>query len=160
MGTWSALAPALLSLAGVGLGTVGSLVGQHLSSRVSRHQHDAQQWAAHRTELKASITQFLDLVQRVQAARRIDGGTRPADSTAERLVNELWLAQHEIDLVAVSEELRGATYRYARCLTVATTGEPHEGNRDDFLREAQVAFMDAARQDLWPASRQAVRSQR
>src|SRR2546423_8819171 len=59
MDTWSALAPALLSLAGVGLGTVGSLVGQHLSSRMNVRQLDAQQWQAHKAELKQSIISFL-----------------------------------------------------------------------------------------------------
>jgi hypothetical protein len=152
MNTWSALLPALLSLVGVGLGTVGTLVGQYLSSRVSTRQHDAQQWAAHRAELKASIMRFVSLVQQVTPPGRPDGraGT-PAQSPSERLVNELWLAQHELDLVAVSEELRGATYRYAQRLTTVAARESHQERGDDLLREAQIEFMDAARRDLWPS---------
>ena len=52
--------------------------------------------------------------QAVEHAARDHGGERPGDdSSVESLLHDLWLAQHELDLVAVSEPLRGATYRYA-----------------------------------------------
>jgi hypothetical protein len=137
--TWSVLVPAGLSLLGVGLGTVGTLVGQYLSSRVSARQQDVQRWAAHRTELKASVLQVLGAVRRVQRA----------GSSAGPVLDELWLAQEEVDLVAVSAELRGATYRYARQVTAVAGREPSASDPDDMHR-AQVEFMDAARRDLWP----------
>jgi hypothetical protein len=62
----SVLVPAVLSLFGVGLGTVGTLVGQHLSSRVITRQQDTRRWAAHRAELKASVLRFLGAVRHVQ----------------------------------------------------------------------------------------------
>jgi hypothetical protein len=135
---WSVLVPAVLSLFGVGLGTVGTLVGQHLSSRVSTRQQDAQRWAAHRAELKASVLRFLGAVRHVQ-----QGGAGTVTA-----LDELWLAQEEVDLVAVSEHLRGATYRYARQVTVTANREPQASDVDD-LRRAQIEFMDAARRDLW-----------
>ena len=72
------------------------------------------------------------------------------DPSLESLVHELWLAQHELDLVTVSEELRGATYRYARHMTVGVRGEPYDGDWGDHARAIGVSFMEAARKDLWP----------
>jgi hypothetical protein len=137
--TWSVLVPAVLSLFGVGLGTVGTLVGRHLSTRVSTRQQDAQQWAAHRAELKASVLQFLGAVRHVQRA----------GSSAGQLLDELWLAQQEVDLVAVSEQLRGATYRYAHQVT-ATAHRALQDPEVNDLHQAQIEFMDVARRDLWP----------
>jgi hypothetical protein len=137
--TWSVLAAAALSLVGVGLGTVGTLAGQRLSARTSTQQQDAQRWAAHRAELKASVLRFLDAVRQVERA----------GSSAGPLLDEMWLAQQEVDLVAVSEELRGATYRYARQVTVTANRDVQEPDTDG-PGGTQVEFMNAARRDLWP----------
>jgi hypothetical protein len=137
--TWSVLAAAALSLLGVGLGTVGTLAGQRLSARTSTQQQDAQRWAAHRAELKASVLRFLGAVRQVKRA----------GSSAGPLLDEMWLAQEEVDLVAVSEELRGATYRYARQVTVTANRDVQEPDTED-PGGTQVEFMNAARRDLWP----------
>lgn len=59
-------------------------------------------------------------------------------------VEELWLAQAEIDLAARTEPMRGATYRYAFRLAETARGDAAT------LRGVQTEFMDAAYDDLWP----------
>jgi hypothetical protein len=139
METWSVLAAAALSLLGVGLGTVGTLAGQRLSARTSTQQQDAQRWASHRAELKASVLRFLGAVRQVERT----------GSSAGPLLDDMWLAQQEVDLVAVSEELRGATYRYARQVTVTANRDVQEPDTES-PGGTQVEFMNAARRDLWP----------
>ncbi|WP_326732484.1 hypothetical protein OG418_03325 [Streptomyces phaeochromogenes] len=70
----------------------------------------------------------------------------------DQLVDDLWLAQAEIDLAARSEPLRGATYRYAARLAEVARGEMADVSA---LRGPQVQFMDASYDDLWPGQRRA-----
>jgi hypothetical protein len=152
MGSWGTLGPALLSLAGVALGAGGSLFGQYLVSRVSARQLEVQESAAHRAELKDAVLKFVSIALRVEKAAltRPDAGGTTADSELGRLVDDLWLAQAEIDLAARSEPLRGAAYRYALRLAEAARGEIADASA---LREPQVRFMDAAYGDMWPGQR-------
>jgi hypothetical protein len=154
MGSWGTLGPAVLSLAGVALGAVGSLGGQYLVSRASRRQLEAQQSAAHRAELKDVILKFLSIASRVEKAAlpRPHGGDSAADQTLAQLVDDLWLAQAEIDLAARTEPLRGATYRYASRLAEVARGEVSDASA---LRGPQIDFFDAAYDDLWPGQRRA-----
>ncbi|MFD0393162.1 hypothetical protein ACFQ3Z_14320 [Streptomyces nogalater] len=99
------MGPALLSLAGVVLGAGGSLFGQYLVSRVSARQLEVQESAAHRAELKEAVLRFVRIALQVEKAAltRSDAGGAAADSELGRLVDDLWLAQAEIDLSARSE---------------------------------------------------------
>ncbi|MGW0903132.1 hypothetical protein [Streptomyces sp. NPDC002853] len=154
MGSWGNLGPAVLSLAGVALGAVGSLFGQHLVSRASTRQLEAQQLAAHRAELKEVILKFLGIASRVEKTALMsprDGDSATGDMLGQ-LVDDLWLAQAEIDLAARTEPLRGAAYRYAACLAEVACGEVADATA---LRGPQVQFMDAAYDDLWPGQRRA-----
>ncbi|MEU4730446.1 hypothetical protein [Streptomyces sp. NPDC023588] len=154
MGSWGTLGPALLSLAGVALGAGGSLFGQYLVSRASARQLEMQESTAHRAELKNVILKFLSIASQVEKAaftRPPNGGTA-ADPVLDQLVDDLWLAQAEIDLAARSEPLRGATYRYAARLAEAARGEIADVSA---LRGPQVQFMDASYDDLWPGQRRA-----
>lgn len=154
MGSWGTLGPTLLSLAGVALGAGGSLFGQYLVSRVSSRQLEMQESAVHRAELKNVILKFLSIVSQVEKVtltRPSSDGTA-ADPVLGRLVDDLWLAQAEIDLAARSEPLRGTTYRYAACLVQAAGDEAADVSA---LRGLQVQFMDAAYDDLWPGQRRA-----
>jgi hypothetical protein len=143
-----------MSLAGVVLGAGGSLLGQYLVSRASTRQLEVQQSAAHRAELKDVVLKFLSIASQVEKAAltRSDGGGTPGDAELGRLVDELWLAQAEIDLAARSEPLRGATYRYAFRLAEAARGEIADASA---LRGPQAQFMDAAYDDMWPGQRRA-----
>ncbi|MCQ4211899.1 hypothetical protein [Streptomyces longispororuber] len=153
MGSWGTLGPALLSLAGVALGAGGSLFGQYLVSRASTRQIDVQESAAHRAELKGAVLKFLGLASRVEksaALARSGSGGVTAGVGAEQLVDDLWLAQAEIDLAARSEALRGAAYRYAARLAEAAGGGTPDAT---VLRGLQAAFFDAAYDDMWPGHR-------
>ncbi len=157
MGSWGTLGPALLSLAGVALGAGGSLFGQYLLSRVSARQLEVQESAAHRAELKEAVLKFLSVASQVEKAAlsRTEGGDRPVSEELGPLVDELWLAQAEIDLAARSEGLRGATYRYAFRLAGVALSEVVDTSE---LRLPQAKFMDAAYDDMWPGRRRAGRS--
>ncbi|MET8570108.1 hypothetical protein [Streptomyces sp. NPDC004783] len=154
METWGTLGPALLSLAGVALGAGGSLLGQYLVSRASTRQVEVQQSAAHRAELREAVLKFLSIASQVEKAAltRSDGGGTPVDGELGRLVDDLWLAQAEIDLAARSEPLRGAAYRYAFRLAEAMRGGMSDTSA---LRGPQAQFMDAAYDDMWPGQRRA-----
>jgi len=152
MGSWGTLGPALLSLGGVALGAGGSLFGQYLTSRASARQLETQESAAHRAELKNVILKFVSIASQVkkEALTRPPRGGTAADPVLDQLVDDLWLAQAEIDLAARSEPLRGAAYRYAVCLAEAARGETADAS---VLHRSQVQFMDASYDDLWPGQR-------
>ncbi|MFF5720643.1 hypothetical protein [Streptomyces buecherae] len=152
MGSWGNLGPALLSLAGVVLGAGGSLFGQYLVSRASNRQVEIQEAAAHRAELKSVILRFLSVAWQVEktAFTSPPAGASAANPAIDRLVDDLWLAQAEIDLSARSEPLRGAAYRYATHLAEAARGELADASA---LRGPQVRFFDAAYDDMWPGQR-------
>ncbi|MFG3532371.1 hypothetical protein ACGF8B_37430 [Streptomyces sp. NPDC047917] len=76
-----------------------------------------------------------------------DGGDGDRNGRLAELVEELWLAQAEIDLAARTEPLRGATYRYAFRLAETVRGDDADAAT---LRGVQAEFMDAAYDDLWP----------
>ncbi|MET7619179.1 hypothetical protein [Streptomyces sp. NPDC005408] len=140
----------MLSLVGVALGAGGSLFGQYLVSRTNARQLDAQEWAAHRAELKEVILKFLGVAAQISKTSAADSRIGATDGVSDRIVDDLWLAQAEIDLAARTEPLRGATYRYALRLAATVRGEAVDV---EALREAQVHFMDAAYDDLWPSQR-------
>ncbi|WP_254648304.1 hypothetical protein [Streptomyces sp. GbtcB6] len=154
MGSWGTLGPALLSLAGVALGAGGSIFGQYLVSRASTRQLDVQESAAHRAELKNAVLKFLGIASQVEMAalmRPVSDGAADG-AVLDRLVDDLWLAQAEIDLAARSEPLRGSAYRFAFCLAQAVRGEMADPSA---LRGPQAQFMDAAYADMWPGRRRA-----
>lgn len=158
MGSWGTLGPALLSLAGVALGAGGSLFGQFLVSRASDRQFQLQESAAHRAELKSVVLRFLSVASRVEKAAlthqpAVEEGV--IDPALGQLVDELWLAQAEVDLAARTEPLRGAAFRYAARLGEVARGEAADASA---LRGPQVRFMDAAYDDLWPGRRRAAGS--
>ncbi|MFH8487727.1 hypothetical protein [Streptomyces longisporoflavus] len=146
------MGPALFSLAGVVLGAGGSLFGQYLVTRASTRQSEIEEAAVHRAELKQVILKFLSIASRVEKAvlthPRADVGA--AGTAIDQLVDDLWLAQAEIDLSARSEPLRGAAYRYAARLAEAARGELTDAAA---LRAPQVRFFDAAYADMWPGQR-------
>ncbi|MGV9250831.1 hypothetical protein [Streptomyces sp. NPDC003697] len=152
MGSWGTLGPALLSLAGVALGAGGSLFGQYLVSRASTRQLEVQESAAHRAELKHAVLMFLSLASKAEKAALARSGSEgtTADAELDQLVDDLWLAQAEIDLAARSEFLRGAAYRYAARLAEAAKSGISDGSA---LRAPQAQFFDAAYDDMWPGHR-------
>lgn len=143
MSTSSTLAPALFSLLGVALGSVGTLVGQYLTSRTSLRQLDLQQVAVLRAERKEAIMQFLSVVREVE---------RLGSDMTDRLENDLWLAQQAVDLVC-SEPVRGATYRLARHVVDTAQNGPSDLAPGQPAPDQMIEFMDAAYRELVPPIR-------
>ncbi|MEU5639637.1 hypothetical protein [Streptomyces milbemycinicus] len=137
----------VLALIGVFLGTTGTLVGQHLATRVEVRRDQQQRADAGRTECKEAISGFLAAAQRVELVldRRKLGLPAPEDPEDEKL-HDLWLAKKAVELTC-SHEAAQAAHDYTKALhahmrdATATGGPPVK-------RERRHAFMEAAREEL------------
>jgi hypothetical protein len=95
---------ASLSLAGVALGAGGTLLGQYLTTRVTRAEAQATREAALRAERKAAIVEFLAAAQHIEHLCEklwIARLPRNAEETALP-THRMWLLQKTIDLVAAN----------------------------------------------------------
>lgn len=136
-----------LALAGVLLGTLGTLIGQHLSTRVESRRHQWERSATERAERKAAIMDFLGSAQRIELvldSRNL--GLSDACSGDEEALHELWLATKAVELVC-SYETAGAAQDYAKALHARVRGGT-AGAALPAKRERRHAFMDAARDEL------------
>jgi hypothetical protein len=147
--SWSTALPALLSLAGVGLGAVATLVGQYLTTLNASRQARAERAAARRAERKEAIVRFLDVAQDVEKlAEDIYNGFTDRKAADGRLTHQLWLAQKIVDLMC-SEQLRKPTFEFTQLLHVAVWTGPPEGKQPwEYLGDARWAYMQAARHEL------------
>ncbi|MEU0662000.1 hypothetical protein [Streptomyces lavendulocolor] len=87
-----------LALAGVVLGTLGTLVGQHLATRVENRRHQWERAATERAERKAAIMDFLGSAQRIELvldSRHL--GLSDACGTDEEALHDLWLATKAVE---------------------------------------------------------------
>jgi hypothetical protein len=150
MGTmnWSVIGPAVFSLVGVGLGTMGSIFVQYIGTRTSKEQVRAERYGALRAERKEAIREFLEAAQQVEqiAERRFQHGERPADHLIH--THRMKYLRQCIGLVG-TPHLQSATNEYARRLLAATYEDLPEGaNFWKYIRELKDPFMDAARREL------------
>jgi hypothetical protein len=152
---WTTLAPAVFSLAGVAIGTVGSLTVGYFTTRTAREQTRVQQAAAFRAERKDTILEYLramqafhDFVLRVwEHAPDLPEGHKSSREAAQ-LESELWFYQKKLLLVA-SEPLRKASLSFTEKLDEALyQARPAGVEFWDFIDPAQDRFIDAARSDL------------
>jgi hypothetical protein len=158
---WSNLAPAVFSLLGVAVGTVGSLLGVHLSTRTAKEQARAQQVAALRLERKEIILEYLKEVEDMQAFIRSIWHRRDSLATDRKLSREasirshqMWIYQKKVHIVA-SKHLREACLAFTEKLDACLgfTDEHGEQIPDGtnfwlFIDEKQDRFLDAARDEL------------
>ncbi|MFF8383292.1 hypothetical protein [Streptomyces kanasensis] len=136
-----------LTLAGVLLGTLGTLTGQHLATRVENRRHQWERAATERAERKAAIMDFLGSAQRMELVLdRRSLGLRDAVSTDEEALHELWLATKAVELVCADATARAAQ-NYARALHARVRGAT-VGEAGAAKRERRHAFMEAARGEL------------
>ncbi|WP_460356976.1 hypothetical protein [Actinoallomurus acanthiterrae] len=143
--TWSAT---LLPLAGVALGSGGTLVGQYLTTRVDARRQRREQLAAERGERKEAILGFLSAAQSVELL--LDGqaftGRHPEDDEVMDQLHALWLAKKSCELVC-SAELAQAAHDYTLALHRLVRGESRtEGATPK--GELRWAFMETARREL------------
>ncbi|MFI6209196.1 hypothetical protein ACIBAI_22800 [Streptomyces sp. NPDC051041] len=132
----------MFALIGV-LGTVGTLVGQHLATRIEVQCDRQQRTGALRAELKEALA----------AAQRgeliLDHGalglSAPEDAQDEKL-HDLWLVKKAVELVC-SHEMAQAAYDYTKALHahLRNTVTPEQvSNKRDY----RYACMEAARAAL------------
>ncbi|WP_432039925.1 hypothetical protein [Streptomyces cucumeris] len=137
----------VLALLGVFLGTVGTLIGQHLTTRVEVQRDHRQRADTERAERKDAILGFLTAAQRVELIldRRKLGLPSPDDPDDEKL-HDLWLAQKSVELVC-SWEVARLAHEFTTVLHTLIRTSPSDG-RGAGKRERRHAFMEAARGEL------------
>jgi hypothetical protein len=143
--TWSAT---LLPLAGVALGSGGTLVGQYLTTRVDARRQRREQLAAERGERKEAILGFLSAAQSVELL--LDGqafaGRHPEDDEVMDQLHGLWLAKKSCELMCSAEVAQAAhDYTLALHRLVRDESRPEGATSKGELR---WAFMEMARREL------------
>jgi hypothetical protein len=136
-----------LALAGVVLGTLGTLIGQHLATRVENRRHQWERAATERAERKAAIMDFLGSAQRIEMvldSRNL--GLSVADGSEEEALHELWLATKAVELVCAYDTAQAAQ-DYAGALHARVRGGTGSA-APPAKRERRHAFMEAARDEL------------
>ncbi|MGA4798759.1 MULTISPECIES: hypothetical protein [Streptomyces] len=144
-----------LALAGVVLGTLGTLVGQHLATRVENRRHQWERAATERAERKAAIMDFLGSAQRIELvldSRHL--GLSDACGTDEEALHDLWLATKAVELVCADGTARAAQ-EYAEALHARVRGGA-ASPAVPAKRERRAAFMEAARGELSGRRKRAV----
>ncbi|MFF8829697.1 hypothetical protein [Streptomyces sp. NPDC015131] len=139
-----------LALAGVVLGTLGTLVGQHLATRVENRRHQWERAATDRAERKTAILDFLASAQRIELVLdRRSLGLPETSGADEEALHDLWLATKAVELVC-ADGTASAARAYARTLHArvraalpAAAAPPAPAKR-----EHRHAFMTAARSEL------------
>lgn len=145
---WETLSTTVLPLLGVLLGTGGTLLGQHLATRVDRRRLEHDQLVAMRTERKAAILSFLDVAQRIEMAldKRAESKDSPNEMEVQENVHQLWLAKKNVELVC-SPELAQSAHDYTYSLHVSLRS-PDLVTDPSAKRQARYLVMESARRDL------------
>lgn len=158
---WNSLGPAVFSLLGVALGTVGSLLGVYYAQRTAREQARLQHSAAMRIERRDIYLEYLRAVENSwsfldglwgrQPLTSADGVPLKADEVNREAAirnHEVWYYQQKLALVA-SDEARNAALDLTSKMYEATFHrERVTESLWRYLDPTQQAFLAAAREDL------------
>jgi len=153
--SWTTVSATILPLAGVVLGTAGTLLGQRFVTHADARRDALQRAGAQRAERKEAIIGFLSAAERIEAIRTnvADDLSHAGDVEIGDLTHALWLAKKVIELVC-SAEVAQAAQDYTRELDRCTwklKRSDWKGNSPDLSpreRELRVDFMEAARREL------------
>ncbi|MFB4304891.1 hypothetical protein [Actinomadura sp. GTD37] len=141
----------ILPLAGVVLGSAGTLIGQYLSTRVEARRARFEQANAERSERKEALMEFLSAAQQVELCLdRLSMGQQLEDSEKWQRLHTLWLAKKVPELVC-SPPVAQAAHDYTFALHALLRGQDTEEGTPA-KRELRFAFMEAARRELGTAS--------
>jgi hypothetical protein len=146
---WS-IDPTLASLAGVALGSMGTLVGQYLSTRASARQAATERAQALRAERKDAILRFLAVAQEAESiAERWQNHGEREQTEALAVTHRVWQAQKELKIVC-SQQLREPAFLFTRSLRDVIWQDPPELQASlwAWLREPRDIFMNAARSEM------------
>lgn len=153
--SWTTVSATILPLAGVALGTAGTLLGQRFATQADARRDAVQRTAAQRAERKEAIIGFLSAAERIETIRTnvADDHDRAADADIGDLTHALWLAKKLIELVC-SAELAQAAQDYTRELD-QRTWKLKKSDWKGISRaltahehELRVQFMESARREL------------
>ncbi|MER7468228.1 hypothetical protein [Streptomyces sp. NPDC097981] len=134
----------VLTLLGVLLGTMGTLVGQHLATRVEIRRDLQRRVETERAECKEAILIFLAAAQKVELVLdRRSLGLPTADEPEDQLLHALWLAEKAVELVC-SHEVAQAARGYTEALHQIVRDVAANGQVPT-KRECRLAFVEAAR---------------
>lgn len=139
------VATTVLPLAGVALGSAGTLIGQYLSTRVEARRARFEQASAERSERKEALMEFLSAAQQVELfLDRLSMGERVEESEKWQYLHSLWLAKKVFELVC-SPSVAQAAHDYTLALHALLRGQDAGAQSK---RELRFAFMEAARREL------------
>jgi len=159
---WTWLGPASFSLAGVALGSVGSLFGVYHAQRSTREHMRLQQTTLLRAERRETFLEYLGEFENSWAFLQASWGNRPVTSTqgdvlidpaaiAKEAVlrqHDIWSAYQKVALVA-GEECRRIALELNHMIYKATYHrEDIDQTLFDYLAPSQEAFLAAARREL------------
>ncbi|TMR01194.1 hypothetical protein ETD83_14820 [Actinomadura soli] len=146
----------VLPLAGVVLGSTGTLIGQYLSTRVEARRARFEQASAERSERKTALMEFLSAAQEVELCLdRLSMGEQLDESETWQHLHALWHAKKVPELVC-SPPVAQAAHDYTSALHAQLRGRPiGEGTPGEGTppkRDLRFAFLEAARRELGTAS--------
>jgi hypothetical protein len=141
----------VLPLAGVALGSTGTLIGQYLSTRVEARRAKHERSSSERAERKEAIMEFLSAAQQVELLLDHAASGHP-HSEPEMWVqlHALWLAKKLPELVC-SPLVAQAAHDYTHALH-SLARNPTASDSAPTKREFRFAFLEAARKELGTAS--------
>lgn len=145
----------IFPLAGVALGTAGTLLGQRFATRVEVQRDAFQRSSAQRAERKEAIISFLSAAERIELlrAKMAHDNHLPGSDEIGELIHALWLAKKIIELVC-SAQLAQAAHDYTRELDRCTwelEGKEWKGASRALSpreHELRVQLLEAARREL------------
>ncbi|WP_433238556.1 hypothetical protein [Actinomadura nitritigenes] len=138
-------------MAGVALGSAGTLVGQFLSTRVDARRARFERDSAERAERKGALMEFLSAAQQVELCLdRLSLGEEVEESEKWQHLHALWLAKKVPELVC-TPSVAQAAHDYTMGLHSLLRGQAAEVGAPA-KRELRFAFMEAARAELGVAS--------
>ncbi|MEU8511635.1 hypothetical protein AB0C76_08625 [Kitasatospora sp. NPDC048722] len=136
----------VLALIGVLLGTTGTLVGQHLTTRAEARRDRQHRTDAERAERKEAILSFLAAAQQVELVLdRRSLGMPASEDPEDRKLHDLWLAKKAVELVC-SHTASRAAHEYTTALHehLRNTVSPERPTK----RDCRHAFVESARAEL------------
>jgi hypothetical protein len=152
--SWASVSPTVLPLAGVIVGAVSTLLGQHLALRRDARREAAQRAVDQRAERKDAIIGFLSATERVEQHRGQHASELSLDEAPMiELMHAVWLAKKIIELVC-SGTLAQAAQDYTLALNQASQelGPRGTGRRSPAMssreRQFRREFVEAARREM------------
>ncbi|MCA6091048.1 hypothetical protein LE181_02535 [Streptomyces sp. SCA3-4] len=137
----------VLALVGVLLGTLGTLVGQHLATRFEVQRDQQRRADARYHERKDAILGFLAAAQRVELVLdRRNLGLPTTDAPEDEQLHDLWLAKKSVELTC-SHETAQSAHNYTEALHQYMR-DAATNSQSPAKRDSRYAFMEAARSEL------------